>query len=140
RKKLDIEENEILIGHVGEFNKNKNQSFLIHLLSKLDENFKLILIGEGNLKDEYQQLVAQLKIEDRVIFYGKSREANQIYSGMDMFIFPTYNEGLGLVIIEAQSSDLTCFASLGVPEEANITNQVEKFSLDENLEMLVDRI
>lgn len=140
RKSLGINEDEILIGHVGMYTENKNQSFLIKLLTHLSSKYKLLLIGKGEKKEECKQLAVDLGVDKRVIFYGESDNVNQLYSAMDMFILPSYYEGLGLVLIEAQTSDLTSYASNGVPNEANITKEVEKINIEDDLKKTAFKI
>lgn len=133
RKDLNIKDDEILIGNVGRFVKQKNHLFLIDIFYEyqLKCNSKLLLIGTGELEDEIRAKVKKLKIEDKVIFLGFKTNVNDYMQAMDYFTFPSLFEGLGLVLIEAQAAGLTCFASKDViPNEAKITKELEFISLD----------
>lgn len=135
RKKLNIND-EFVLGHIGHFTEQKNHLFLINLLEQLvkkTRNIKLLLVGEGPLLESVHQRVCSLSLEDYVIFAGKSDDPKSMYSAMDMFIFPSKWEGLGMVLIEAQASGLSCIASNTVPKESNITGNV-KFIDCKNIE------
>lgn len=139
RQKLNVKDDEILIGHVGEFSQNKNQKFLIHLLSKLsriNKKYKLLLVGKGSKMNENKNLCEILNLNDKVIFYGEVDNVSEIYSAMDYFILPSFTEGFGLALLEAQASNLKCFASNTVPEEVNVSNDVTFFNLEDGPEYL----
>ena len=81
------------------------------------------------------------KVEDRVIFAGFKTNVNEYMQAMDLFVFPSLYEGLGLVLIEAQCSGLTCFTSdRVVPKEAQISDLVQFISLKEESKYWVDKI
>lgn len=64
----------------------------------------------------------------------------KIMSAADAFALPSRFEGLPLVLVEAQSSGLNCFASTGVPEEAKLLDNFEFIPLDIGAEAWADRI
>lgn len=143
RKELGISENEILIGHIGRFIKQKNHEFLIELfyeLHKIHPNYKLILIGQGPLHNTIVKKVKKLGIEDSVIFLGQVHNVNDYYQAMDLFLFPSLYEGLGIVMIEAQCSGLDCIASTNVPIKAKVSEKAHFVDLDEPLNMWIDKI
>lgn len=143
RKELNLIETDILLGHVGMFTENKNQKFLLNLLALLkknNKNFKLIFIGEGAMKNECEFLAKQLGVSDSVIFYGESNKANEMYAAMDYFVFPSYSEGFGLALLEAQASNLKCFASNSVPTEVDVSGDVTFFELSADKKVLMNLI
>ena len=78
REKLGIENN-FVIGHVGRFYKQKNHKFILDTFSdivKQKPEARLLLIGEGELKDSIKAYAEELGISDSVIFYGLSNEVN----------------------------------------------------------------
>ena len=114
RKKLNISESEIVIGHIGRFVNQKNHNFLIDIfydLFKKNSKYKLLLIGTGKLENKIKKKVQSLGIEKAVIFAGFQSNANKYLQAMDIFVFPSKYEGLGLVLVEAQASGLPCFAT-----------------------------
>lgn len=122
-----------VIGHVGTFNYQKNHAFLIDIfyeLSKLEQEVVLFLIGDGNLKEEIQQKVKRLDIEDKVIFFGKTTEVPSLLQAMDLMVLPSRFEGLPVVLIEWQCAGLPCIVSEKVTKEAKITDLIEFMPLE----------
>lgn len=136
RKKLNINKDAIVIGHIGRFVKQKNHSFLIDIFKKINElnnNTILILVGQGPLENEIKSKVKKLNLDNKVIFLGQLEETNNIYQAFDIFLLPSLYEGLGMVLIEAQVSGLPCIASKEVPTIAKVTNNLHFIDLN-NLE------
>ncbi len=127
RDELKLKDTDIVIGHIGRFMKQKNHEFLIDVFNELykeNSNYKLILIGQGPLEEEIKQKVANLGLKQAVMFLGQKTDANRYYQAMDLFLFPSIYEGLGMVMIEAQCSGLPCVASTEVPEIAKVSEKV----------------
>lgn len=132
RKKYGIDEDTFVIGFVGRIQYQKNPKFLINVFKKFYEickNSKLILIGDGSLKDECVDLVKQLDLNDNVLFLGMKTEIAEYYSIFDIFLLPSLFEGLGVVLVEAQANGLPCLVSDVIPNEVMITSLIEKQSL-----------
>lgn len=113
----------VVIGHVGRFNKEKNHKFLIEIFYETQKtlpNSTLLLIGEGPLMKSVKEHVRSLGLEDKVIFLGRRTDVADLYNVMDVFLFPSLFEGLGIVLIEAQANGLPCVASSCVPDEADV--------------------
>lgn len=124
-----------IVGHVGRFKAEKNHKFLIEVFKKVKEiknGAKLLLIGDGPLKKEIQILVNKENIENDVIFLGNCPNVNELLQVMDVFVFPSLYEGLGIVAIESQASGTPILISNGVPDEAIISPICKKISLDDN--------
>ncbi|MHB1153403.1 MAG: glycosyltransferase family 1 protein [Eubacteriales bacterium] len=122
RNELNIGD-EFVIGHIGRFQKEKNQSFLIDIFSEIKTikpDAKLILIGDGPLFNEIKMKVLRSSFSEDVIFTGIRSDVNDLLSAMDFFVFPSLFESLGLAAIEAQCSGLPCFLSKGVSLKTNI--------------------
>lgn len=136
RSELEIKDDEILFGHVGMFTTNKNQILLIEILNylkKIDSNYKLILVGLGPEIKKCMAVTKSLSLENEIIFYGEADNVNEIYSAMDYFVFPSYTEGFGLALLEAQASGLKCFASDSIPAATNVTGDVIFFELSSDI-------
>lgn len=136
-KELKIEEDSILIGHIGRFTRQKNHAFLLKVFASYYKNEKkahLILVGEGNEKDSINRLVKNMNLEDKVHFLGLRNDIPKILSSLDLFLFPSLYEGLGIVIVEAQAAQTPCLISKNIPEEADIkVGLVKKVGLEENI-------
>jgi glycosyltransferase involved in cell wall biosynthesis len=89
------------------------------------------LIGEGALKEEIQRQAAEKGIEDSVYFLGVRSDIPQILGSLDLFVFPSVYEGLGIVLVEAQAAGIPCLVSDAIPVEADLGLGLVQFkSLD----------
>jgi len=136
RKELNYKDVDIVIGHIGRFMKQKNHDFIIDIFNELhkeNNNYKLMLVGQGPLMDEMKQKVKDLNLEDSVRFLGQRSDANDLYQAMDLFLFPSLYEGLGMVMIEAQCSGLPCVASTEVPQIAKVSDNAYFMDLNDSI-------
>lgn len=134
RDELKISKSDFVIGHVGRFAPPKNHPFLIDVFKSVHDknrNSKLLLVGTGNGQSNIREKVDNLGLSDSVIFLGNRGDVNRILQAMDVFLFPSLYEGLGIAALEAQASGLPCIISDGVPSECKVTDLAE--SLDLNL-------
>ena len=142
RKDFNINDNEIVVGHVGRFEKQKNHEFLIDVFKKISDensNYKLLLVGTGSLENDIKEKVKSLNIEDKVIFAGFRNDVDKVMQAMDIFVFPSKFEGLGLVLVEAQASGMPCIATKDtIPKEVKINENFFFVSL--NINDWVDQI
>lgn len=121
RQQIHCGESQLVVGHVGRFVYQKNHNFLIEVFNKLltqEKDALLLLIGDGPLKSKIQQKVHILGIEKHVRFLGIQDNVNEWMQAMDIFVFPSWYEGLGMVVIEAQAAGLPTIVSEFVPIEA----------------------
>ena len=135
RKELNIGEETFVMGHIGRFVEQKNHGFLIDIfyeLQKEKQNAVLMLVGQGPLQNEMKAKVEQLGLKDKVLFLGQRNDAARLYQAMDVFVLPSLYEGLGMVLIEAQTSGSYCFASTEVPTIAKVTENVEFLKLEDS--------
>jgi GalNAc-alpha-(1->4)-GalNAc-alpha-(1->3)-diNAcBac-PP-undecaprenol alpha-1,4-N-acetyl-D-galactosaminyltransferase len=106
---------------VGRLSKEKGHEVLIKAFSKLDyDDWELHIVGDGNKKEELQEMVKQLNIEDRVLFYGHKKELSTILEQASIFVLPSFYEGFPNALVEAMSVPLTCVASDCVAGPAEI--------------------
>lgn len=132
RKELNIE-NSFVIGHVGRFEYQKNHEFLVNIfyeIQKSKNNAVLMLIGDGTLKSDITRQVSKLGISDLVLFLGVRDDVPDLMQAMDVFVFPSNYEGLGIVAIEAQAAGLHTICSDVLPGEAAVTQLLEPCSLE----------
>lgn len=142
RKELNIQDR-FVIGHVGRFNPQKNHSFLIDIFYEIHKSNKdaiLLLVGHGDLINDIKAKVKKLNLEENVKFLGLRDDVADVMQAMDLFVFPSLYEGLGVVLIEAQASGLKSITSTGTPIEANVTNTVEFLDLNMNAKAWADKI
>ncbi|WP_350019932.1 glycosyltransferase family 1 protein [Priestia flexa] len=143
REELSLESN-FVIGHVGRLAKQKNHLFLIDVFEKVCQrldNAKLVIVGQGSLKQSITEYINEKGLNNRVEFLGNRSDVNNIMQAMDVFVFPSFHEGLGIVLIEAQTAGLKCFASKeGVPREAKVTESLKFISLESPVDIWADNI
>ena len=134
RKELNILDDSLVIGHVGRFAPEKNHDFIINFFERILEkginNTILMLIGDGPCMDKIKKQVSSKKLEEKVIFLGNKNNVYDYLQAMDIFVFPSLYEGLGISLIEAQASGLKCIVSDRIPDEAIVTKNVIKKELD----------
>ena len=124
RKELGIEDDILILGTVGRVMHQKNPEGIVKIFDevhKRNSKSKLIWVGNGPLLGNIKEQLNNLQLLSDVIFTGIRKDVNRILQAMDVFIFPSYYEGLGVVTIEAQAAGLPTFCSEAVPREAGIT-------------------
>ena len=84
----------------------------------------VLLVGDGELEQNVRDRTAELGLTDRVVFAGAHRDVERFYQAMDVFLFPSLFEGLGIVAVEAQTAGLPCVISDTVPEECVLTDDL----------------
>lgn len=133
RKELGIADDTFLIGHVGRFMPQKNQTFLVDLLADLlpsRSNTMLVFVGEGPDKAEVQQHAEELSVAEHVMFLGQRSDVNRLYQAFDVFCLPSLYEGLCLVGVEAQRAGLPCLFSDAITREVDVTGTSRFMPID----------
>lgn len=131
RERLGLKE-ELVLGHVGRFNYQKNHPYLIDVfaaLCKIRQDAALLLLGEGQDMEGIKEKCRLLGIEDKVRFLGNQKQPEDYYQAMDIFLLPSFFEGLPGVLVEAQAAGLKCFVSDTVTKEAKATELVTYLSI-----------
>jgi glycosyltransferase involved in cell wall biosynthesis len=135
----------LVIGHIGRFESQKNHHFLIEIaaqVAKREPNMRLLLMGAGSLLPEIQAKVTQMGLAEQVIFGGIRTDIPRLMKGvMDVFLFPSLYEGLGLVLVEAQAAGLPCIFADIVPEEADLVPPlIQRISLTKSASDWADAV
>lgn len=129
--------NKVVIGNVGRMTKQKNQLFLLRAFAKTrlttKINLHLVIVGEGNLRNELLSVVNELDLNKNVTFLPYTKNIEKLYSAFDLFCFPSIYEGLGLALVEAETNGLECIVSDEIPLEAVINDQCQLVKIEENL-------
>ena len=132
RSQLGIRNDTKVIGHIGRFCRQKNQEWLIkllHRLNKINNNIKLIFVGDGETKNKCEWLVKKYGLQSQVLFLGIRKDTEKLYQAMDIFALPSLYEGLPVVGVEAQSSGLPTVLSDRVTQEVRILDNTKFISL-----------
>lgn len=136
RKKLNVEKNQVLIGHFGRFSEEKNHKFIIDLMNKIIEknsDYKLLLVGDGPLKEEIVADIKKRSISKSIIILKSQADIYKYYSALDCFILPSLYEGFPVVSIEAQSNGLICLFSNNISKEVLINKNSKLLDLKSSI-------
>ncbi|PFM78975.1 glycosyl transferase family 1 [Bacillus sp. AFS077874] len=127
--------NKIALGHIGRFMHQKNHEFLIDIFyefHKINSNSVLILVGEGELKNKIEEKVVIKGLKDNVLFLGSRSNVNELLQAFDLFVMPSFHEGLPVTLVEAQAASLPCVISDGITHEVDLLNHIKYVSLRES--------
>lgn len=136
RKEYGLE-GKTVIGTVGRLIYQKNPLFLLDIFYEVAREIPeavLLFVGQGKLEDELKEKAKKYGILTKVVFTGFVNNVHEYYQAMDIFAFPSYFEGFGMALLEAQISGLKCVVSEFLPEEVVVTKNVKKISLSEKKE------
>lgn len=121
RRTMKIEEGCFVFGAVGRLEITKGIRYLIEAFALVHRDFpqtRLVLLGEGRFRGEYEQQVSDLGLEDRVRFLGFQPNIPQLLHGLDAFVMASIAEGMPRGILEAMAAGVPCVATRvgGIPE------------------------
>lgn len=125
KQMLGLPSDALVFGTVARFGLYKGHSFLISAFERVKKQVPLahlILVGDGPLKEEIQQQVAEAGLDESVHFLGRRDDIPKLLRAIDVFVLPSIgSEGMPLVILEAMVAGVPCIASLlsGIPEVIN---------------------
>ncbi|MBD5175849.1 MAG: glycosyltransferase family 1 protein [Bacteroidales bacterium] len=144
RNQLGIDDNTLVIGHVARLCDVKNHKFSVEILREcrnLHHDCRLLLVGDGPLRSEIVEYAHQLGVEDYLIMPGVVSNVYDYEQAMDVFILPSFYEGLPLSIIEAQVSGLPCFTTKDkVSNECSVTDLVSYLPLEAGAKVWAEAI
>ncbi|MCD7872664.1 MAG: glycosyltransferase, partial [Clostridiales bacterium] len=134
--------NAFVAGHIGRvYPPQKNHPFLFSVFSRIKKiHPDSVLLCIGAEKDEYlADLAAEYKIEKDVFFLGERKDVFKLLNAMDVFIFPSFKEGLPVSLIEAQANGLPALVSDSVTDECVINENVNMLSLNDSPEVWAEK-
>jgi glycosyltransferase involved in cell wall biosynthesis len=131
RKQKKQQENKFTVGYIGSFAQNKNVKFLLNAANEYHNThhgYDPIFSIWGNKSFEYNNLLKIARGNKNIVFNGFAPESRlvQIYDSFDVFVFPSYYEGFGLPILEAQARDLPVI----IYKKAKIPVEVRKYCFE----------
>lgn len=135
RKKMHIDEDTLLIGHVGKFNYQKNHEFLVDVFAEIIKhnlNSKLVLFVDGNLMEEIKEKVKNIHLTSSILFMGTVDNIADYLNALDVMLLPSRFEGLPNVVIEWQASGLPSIVADTVTKECSQTRLVRFLSLNDS--------
>ena len=109
-----------IVGSVGWLTDIKGHQYLIEAVSKLKQDFPslhLVIVGSGDRHDALLQQAELAGLGDAVHFLGHRDDVESCLAGMDLFVLPSLNEGMGRALVEAMAAGLPVIASRvgGIP-------------------------
>jgi len=123
QRELGIDLEDFVIGNVARLETRKGHKFLIAAFKKVIEErkgctLKLLIIGEGNKRENLESYVEELNLEDKVIFTGYREDVEELMAIMDIFVLTSLREGLPRVLVQAAAVGMPSIAFNvdGVPE------------------------
>lgn len=149
RKNIDskIKVEDKIITMVGRFSKQKDQKTLIKAMNFLPEEYKLLLIGEGELKEETIKFTEKLNLKNRVFFLGVRKDVPDILKTSDLVVLSSNWEGFGIAALEGMASGIPTIISnvdgmremvkdggvfFNCGEEKELVQRINELFLDEN--------
>lgn len=143
REALGIPEDVPVLGHVGRFSMQKNHAFLIDIFSAVHRKNPeaiLLLAGAGELEAEIRDKVKTLGLEDSVMFLGLRKDIPALMNAMDVFVLPSFFEGLPVVGVEAQATGLPVITSTAVARELPLEDLAQYIPLESSPDAWGDAI
>ncbi len=135
RKDLGLSEEDILVGHVGFFNDQKNHIFLLdcfQFIQRGNPHYKLILLGDGPNRTLIETKIREHDLQSSVVLTGLVTNINEFLSAIDLILMPSLYEGLPLAMIEEQACGLRCYVSDTITKEVDKTGLVTFLSLSDS--------
>lgn len=143
KNSVGLKEDDFIVGHVGRFNPAKNHIFILKIfvnLLKVKSNAKLLLIGDGALRGEVEELICSLNIKNKCFILEHRDDIPQLLSIMDVFLFPSLYEGLPVTLVEAQVVGLRAVVSNTITSECFFGENVIPIDLKAPVDKWVNTI
>lgn len=143
RTELNLAEDQLVIGNISRFSEQKNHMFLLDIFAEIRKKnpcAMLLLVGDGDLRPRIEQKITDLGLTDAVILTGVRSNTWDYYQAMDVFLMPSFYEGLPVSMVEAQTAGLPCCVSANVPKETALTDLVEFIPLEKGAAHWEERI
>ncbi len=112
RAEFGINEDDKLIVSVGELDDNKNHAMVIEALSHLNiKGFKYVICGVGPNKDKLEKMAIDTGLNNDVVLSGYRTDIPDILHAADLFVFPSFHEGMPVAALEAMACGLPLICS-----------------------------
>jgi glycosyltransferase involved in cell wall biosynthesis len=117
RSRIGIARDDFLVGAVGMLEERKGHRYLLDAIAILNRartgasRIKCAIAGDGAMRDELARLAQASGIGSDILFLGMIGDARQLLDALDVFVFPSLSEGLGVALLEAMACGLPVVAS-----------------------------
>ncbi|MEC7770173.1 MAG: glycosyltransferase [Bacteroidota bacterium] len=139
KKELGLQDDNVALMQVSSFTAQKNQNFLIRSLKELPDHYVLLLVGEGVLRKESEELAKNIGVENRVHFMGVRKDVPRLLKSIDIVILSSHFEGLSLSSVEGLASGQPFMAS-DVPGLTEVVKGAGILFEDDNENSLIPEI
>lgn len=123
-----FDKNVKVVANVAGYRPIKNYSFFLDIAAEIikrNKNIRFLLIGDGTERLNIENKIKKLGIEEYCKLTGYLHDIPAVLlTNVDVFLFTSFTEGLGLALVEAQAAGLYCVYSDTVPKEAIINPQL----------------
>ncbi|MBQ7687937.1 MAG: glycosyltransferase [Clostridia bacterium] len=143
RASLGLLPEETVVLHIGRISLQKNPLLLADIAAELKKksgSYKILSVGDGEMRDALLSHIRETGTEDTVLQLGIRNDIPALYSAADIFILPSFYEGLPIVGVEAQASGLPCILSSRITPEIKLTDCVSFLSPDAGAKAWADVI
>ncbi|ANQ20387.1 hypothetical protein BA893_01345 [Vibrio natriegens] len=146
REELGLPQSKKIILFVGRFVHAKGVDILIESMQHLTDDYFLVLVGDGQLKSQYEDQINELHLENRVKIFAPTRNVESFYRSADVFCMSSRYEPLGQTVLEALCSGLSVTAfskssgvdtateELGIEDDTNLSDSIEPYALAKSIE------
>lgn len=139
KEELGLPSDSVVLMQVSSFSAQKNQNFLIRSLLELPDNYVLLLVGDGGLRKESEELAKKTGVENRVRFLGVRKDVPRLLKSVDLVILSSHFEGLSLASVEGLASGKPFLAS-DVPGLTEVVKDAGILFKDDNVADLNPKI
>ncbi|WP_146239088.1 glycosyltransferase, partial [Acinetobacter baumannii] len=105
RSELNICDDTILLGYIGRLSEEKNIINLLNSLKYIGNNYRLIIVGDGPLKEDILKYIIDFNLSEKILYLGKKENIPDYYSAIDLLVLPSDTEGLPTVVLEAMAAE-----------------------------------
>jgi len=114
REKLEIQKADLVFGTITRFDTIKNLPLMVKAFAELQKKHpstRLLLVGDGDEKPQIEQLVAELKVTEHVIFTGFQTDTEKYMSLIDVYVLSSFSEGTSMTLLEAMAATKCCIVT-----------------------------
>lgn len=122
KQKLCINSKDKIVLYVGRLTPEKNVQMLMKSMCFLANDIRLVLVGDGIVKQKMIKMIENKNLADRVVFAGISSSPEDFYNIADIFVLPSLKEGFGFVLLEALSCALPIIGFKNNPPQVMVAN------------------
>lgn len=133
-----------VVGHVGRLVNVKNQEKIIDVFSyayKQDRSLRLVIAGDGELKVQLQSKIDSLGLHNVANLIGIRSDVSSLLSAFDVYMMPSFYEGVSVSLIEAQASGVPCLVSSQAASlETRLTECINMLDVNDSVELWGDNL